>query len=131
MSNAEDKAHLAFERGLSPRGGPQAKPSSENLIQSVNESSLQARSAYVQSSERFDVGMHYATGERGGLLYTAENRPDSIVVNRSSVAPQIAFPEQSVVAHPGGISAQQIHRADLVNKSGELIESYINVRYWR
>jgi RHS repeat-associated protein len=130
---AEGKAYSAFTEGIPARGGSEASPTDENLLASVKGSSKEARSAFVQSSQKLDVAMNYATnsGRRGDLIFNVSNRPDSIVVNESALASRNPHPEQYIVAHPGGIQSHQIESADLVDKRGNWIESYFNLATWK
>jgi hypothetical protein len=104
----------------------------ENLLKSVNESSKQANSAFVQSSKLHEVGEFYATenGSRGGTIYTLRPRADSIDVNASSIAAESKHPAQQIVAHPGRIDPGQFESADIVDKYGKLLVRHINVWTW-
>ena len=132
LKNAEDAAYSAFSKGIPARGGPNAAKTTENLLKSINETSAQADSAFVQSSQSHGVAMHYATsgGQRGGSVFNIVPSADSLVVNESPLAPAVRFPEQQIVAHPGGIRPNQIESVDLVDKKGNWIVSYFNIAIW-
>jgi RHS repeat-associated protein len=132
LEGAVEAGHAAFSKGIMPHGGPEASPTMENLLQSINTTSKQADSAFVQSSQSLDVAKVFGTsgGERGGTIFNITNRADSIIANESPLAPRIEFPEQQVVAHPRGVEPGQVESFDLIDKKGNLIERNINVRNW-
>ena len=132
LANAEQVAYRSFDQGILPRGGPNAPQTTENLFNSIKETSVQANSGFVQSSESHEIAIHYATGggERGGSVYNVSSRAESIVVDKSPLASKNPFPEQQIVAHPGGIKPEQIESVDLVDRKGSLIERIINTRHW-
>jgi len=121
-----ERALQAFEQGLAPRGGAQAQPSVQNLVESINVGSR--NSAFVQASESADVALGFATsgGTRGGVVFEVAPRFDAIFVNRTPLRGRIDFPDQRIVAFPGGIRSEQILRAFIVDKNGSIIDVIVN-----
>ena len=127
----EVRAADAFQNGLPPHGGPNAEPTTENLIASINVSSKASNSAYTQASESREVATGFATnsGSRGGVVFEVEKTESAIVVNTSPIADKIEYPEQKVVAFPNGIPAEKIIRANIVDKKGNVIKTIDNPNY--
>ena len=119
LQNADALIQQTFQSGIAPKGGASAPQTLENLLESINVSS--AKSGFVQSSQSADVATGFATsgGTRGGVVFEILPRPDSIAVNWSPIADKIAYPEQRIVAHPGGVEPQQVVRAIIIPKGAE------------
>jgi len=112
LQNADELIQQTFTSGAAPKGGAGAPQTLENLLESINVGS--AKSGWVQSSQSVDVAMHFAMGGKGhggGVVFEILPRPDSVIANLSPIADKIDFPEQRVVAHPGGITPEQYVRA--------------------
>jgi RHS repeat-associated protein len=126
VENAETKIADAFGKGLEPRGGASTPPSWSNLLESINKGSK--NSAHVQSSESADIAVGFATGGGGkaGVVYEVLPRTGSVVVNNSPIADGIEHAAQKIVAHPGGIKPQQIIRAHVIDKKGNIVKTMEN-----
>ena len=88
-------------------------------MKSINVGST--KSGFVQSSQSVDVAMGFATsgGKRGGVVFEILPKSSSVVVNKSPIASQILYPDQRIVAHPGGVAPEQITRAYVISKGGK------------
>jgi hypothetical protein len=121
VAEAEQRVATAFVDGLPPRGAG-VDPTMENLLTSINEGS--SGSGWVQSSKAWDVAKNYATngGTRGGVIYELAPNAGVVDANASSIASRVRFPEQQIVAYPGGVQPSDIVRAYIVDKSGAVIK---------
>ncbi len=119
LQNADKLIEQTFKSGIAPKGGLTAPQTLENLLESINVSS--AKSGFVQSSQSVDVAMGFASGSgsRGGVVFEILPKPDSIPVNWTSIADKIAYPEQRIVAHPGGVAPEQVVRAFKIIKGAK------------
>ncbi len=121
IKKANEVIENAFKSGLSPKGGPEAPQTLENLLESINVSS--AKSGFVQSSQSVDVAIGFATGggKRGGVVFEIHPEPQCIFVNSSPIASKVRldYLEEKIVAHPGGVAPEQITRAYVISKGGK------------
>lgn len=127
ITKAEARTLDAIANGIKPRGT--SSPTMKNLIDSINKTSRRANSGFVQASESFDIALEFATnkGTRGGVVFVIKAGNNAIFVNADpKLLSQIEFPEQQIVAFPGGIGADQILGAYKVDKEGNILETLLN-----
>ena len=57
------------------------------------------------------------------MLFEIAPDASAIDVSQSAIANKVRFPEQQIVAHPGGVKPDAILRAHVVNREGKVIKT--------
>ena len=111
VQNADALIQQVFQTGIAPKGGTTAPQTLDNLLESIK--NTYRNSGFVQSSLSPDVAIGFASkgGTKGGVVFEILPRPDSVNVNTSPIAGVNPYPDQYIVAHPGGIEPGQVVRA--------------------